>query len=109
MAYAWPTRLRGSDPKLVKAANWLNHLEYDWETPLFRQVFSRLAADFQLLRYDARGNGLSEWDVEHISLGTWVSDLHTIVEAAGFDRFPLSECRRAVRSRLPMRFDIPNE
>jgi pimeloyl-ACP methyl ester carboxylesterase len=42
-----------------------------------------LAADFQLLRYDARGNGLSAWDVEHISLGTWVSDLHTIVEAAG--------------------------
>lgn len=79
----------GVGPKLVKAANWLNHLEYDWETPLFRQVFSRLAADFQLLRYDARGNGLSEWDVEHISLGTWVSDLHTIVEAAGFDRFPL--------------------
>lgn len=85
LAYA----LAGAGPKLVKAANWLNHLEYDWETPLFRQVFSRLASDFQLLRYDARGNGLSEWDVEHISLETWVSDLHRIVEVAGFERFPL--------------------
>jgi class 3 adenylate cyclase len=85
LAYA----VAGAGPKLVKAANWLNHLEYDWETPLFRQVFSRLAGDFQLLRYDARGNGLSEWDVEHLSLDTWVSDLHTIVEASGFGRFPL--------------------
>jgi len=85
LAYA----IAGTGPKLVKAANWFNHLEYDWEMPLFRQVFSRLASDFQLLRYDARGNGLSEWDVEHISLETWVSDLHTIVESAGYQRFPL--------------------
>jgi class 3 adenylate cyclase/pimeloyl-ACP methyl ester carboxylesterase len=85
LAYA----IAGTGPKLVKAANWLNHLEYDWETPLFRQVFSRLASNFQLLRYDARGNGLSEWDVEHISFDTWISDLHTIIEASGFERFPL--------------------
>jgi class 3 adenylate cyclase/pimeloyl-ACP methyl ester carboxylesterase len=85
LAYA----IVGKGPKLVKAANWLNHLEYDWETPLFRQVFSRLTSNFQLLRYDARGNGLSEWDIEQISFDTWVADLHTIVEASGFERFPL--------------------
>src|SRR5256885_352221 len=67
----------------------LNHLEYDWETPLYRQMFSRLASSFQLLRYDARGNGLSEWDIEHISFDTWISDLHTIVNASGFQPFPL--------------------
>jgi class 3 adenylate cyclase/pimeloyl-ACP methyl ester carboxylesterase len=85
LAYA----IAGSGPKLVKSANWLNHLEYDWESPLFRQMFFRLAAHFELLRYDARGNGLSEWDVQHISFDTWLADLHTIVEACHFDRFPL--------------------
>ena len=96
LAYA----IAGTEPKLAKAANWLNHLEYDWETPLYRQMFSRLASSFQLLRYDARGNGLSEWDIEHISFDTWISDLHTIVNASGFQPFPFSECLRGALSRL---------
>lgn len=79
----------GSGPPLVKSANWMNHLEYDWEDPVFHGFFERLAADRTLFRYDARGNGMSDWEVEEVSLETWVDDLETVVEAAGLDRFPL--------------------
>jgi class 3 adenylate cyclase/pimeloyl-ACP methyl ester carboxylesterase len=79
----------GNGPPLVKTANWMNHVEYDWESSAVRHFFVALARDFRLLRYDARGNGLSDWDVEDVSLDAWVSDLETVVDAAGLDRFPL--------------------
>jgi class 3 adenylate cyclase/pimeloyl-ACP methyl ester carboxylesterase len=79
----------GRGPPLVKTANWMNHVEYDWESSIIRHFFVALARDFTLLRYDARGNGLSDWDVDDISLDAWVSDLETVVDAAGLDRFPL--------------------
>jgi hypothetical protein len=84
LAYA----IAGSGPLLVKTANWLNHLEYDWES-LWRHVFRGLAADYTLIRYDARGNGMSDWDVDVVSLDAWVSDLETVVDAVGVKRFPL--------------------
>ena len=79
----------GRGPPLVKTANWMNHVEYDWSSSIHRHLFVALARDFTLLRYDARGNGLSDWDVEDISLDAWVTDLETVVDAAGLDRFPL--------------------
>src|SRR5207302_2094626 len=51
--------------------------------PDLHHVYASLARDFTLLRYDARGNGLSDWDVEDISLDAWVKDLETVVDAAG--------------------------
>lgn len=79
----------GNGPPLVKAANWLNHLEYDWESPIWGHFLRGLSQDHQLLRYDARGNGLSDWEIDRLSLDDWVSDLECVVDAAGYDRFPL--------------------
>jgi class 3 adenylate cyclase/pimeloyl-ACP methyl ester carboxylesterase len=79
----------GTGMPLVKTANWMNHLEFDWESPDLRHVYTSLAQDFTFLRYDARGNGLSDWDVEDLSLDAWVKDLETVVNAAGLDRFAL--------------------
>jgi class 3 adenylate cyclase/pimeloyl-ACP methyl ester carboxylesterase len=79
----------GSGAPLLKAANWMNHLEYDWETPIYRPFLERLARTNTLIRYDARGNGLSDWDVAELSLDAWVSDLKAIADAAGLERFPL--------------------
>lgn len=79
----------GSGPPLVKTANWLNHLEYDWESPVWRHVLHGLARERTLIRYDARGNGMSDWDVEDISFDAWVRDLETVVDAVGVKRFPL--------------------
>jgi class 3 adenylate cyclase/pimeloyl-ACP methyl ester carboxylesterase len=79
----------GNGPLLVKAANWMNHLEYDWESPIFRHIWRGLAREHTLIRYDARGNGLSDWEVDEISFEAWVGDLEAVVEAIGAKRFPL--------------------
>ena len=79
----------GQGPPLVRAASWLGHLEYEWESPLRRHAVQRLAKNRTLIRYDARGNGLSDWDVDELSLDAWVSDLATVVDAADVERFPL--------------------
>lgn len=79
----------GQGPPLLKAANWLNHLEYDWESPIWSHLLHELAAEHQLIRYDERGNGLSDWDVDDISFEDFVRDLESVVEATGIDRFAL--------------------
>ncbi len=81
--------IAGQGAPLVKAANWLNHLEYDWESPIWRHLLHALAADHRLIRYDERGNGLSDWEVDDISFGAFVQDLESVVEAAGLKRFAL--------------------
>ena len=82
-------RSQAAGPPLVKTANWMNHLEYDWESPIWRHLFRGLAREHTLIRYDARGNGMSDWDVDELSFDAWVSDLETVVDAAGIERFPL--------------------
>lgn len=79
----------GSGPPLVKAANWLNHLEFDWESPVWRRLFGELAARHTLVRYDERGSGLSERDPPSQSLEDWVRDLEAVVDDLGLERFPL--------------------
>jgi DNA-binding SARP family transcriptional activator/pimeloyl-ACP methyl ester carboxylesterase len=79
----------GDGPPLVKAANWLSHLEYDWESSTWHHWLQALTQRFTLLRYDERGCGLSDRDVDRYSMDAWVDDLEAVVDAAGFDRFPL--------------------
>lgn len=79
----------GKGPPIVKAANWLNHLELDWESPIWGDTFRELATQNTLIRYDERGNGLSDWDVPEISFRAFVEDLETVVDHLGLDRFPL--------------------
>jgi pimeloyl-ACP methyl ester carboxylesterase/DNA-binding winged helix-turn-helix (wHTH) protein len=79
----------GAGAPLIKAANWLNHLEYDWESPVWSHLLRELAAGHRLIRYDARGNGLSDWEVDDISFEAFARDLESVVEATGIDRFAL--------------------
>lgn len=79
----------GSGPALLKAGNWLNHLEFDWRSPVWRHVIRNLTEDFQLIRYDERGNGLSDWDVDDVALEVSVADLETVVDELGLQRFAL--------------------
>jgi class 3 adenylate cyclase len=79
----------GHGPPLVKTGTWLSHLEYEWESSIWRHLLRRLAWNRTLIRYDARGNGLSDWEVDDISLDAWVNDIETVVDAAGVKRFPL--------------------
>jgi len=79
----------GSGYPLVKAANWLNHLDFEWESPLWKHWIDELTRHHRLIRYDERGNGLSDWEIGEMSLELWVRDLETVVEASGVGRFAL--------------------
>jgi DNA-binding winged helix-turn-helix (wHTH) protein/pimeloyl-ACP methyl ester carboxylesterase len=79
----------GDGPPLVKAANWLNHIEYDWHSPVWSPAFRLLTSRFRLVRYDERGTGLSDWNVRDISFDAFVSDLETVVDTLGLERFAL--------------------
>jgi DNA-binding SARP family transcriptional activator/pimeloyl-ACP methyl ester carboxylesterase len=85
IAYA----VAGDGPPLVKAANWLTHLHWEWESPIWSRRLHDLATDRRLIRYDQRGCGLSDWDVADFSFDAWVNDLELVVGAAGVERFPL--------------------
>jgi pimeloyl-ACP methyl ester carboxylesterase len=79
----------GDGPPLVKAANWLTHLDLEWSSPIWAHWLDGLAQHHRLVRYDERGCGLSGWDVPDFSFDAWVDDLELVVDAAGLDRFPL--------------------
>jgi pimeloyl-ACP methyl ester carboxylesterase len=79
----------GNGPILVKTANWLNHLEHDWQSPIWLPMLQRLAARFRLVRYDGRGNGLSDRDVADISQDGFVRDLDAVIDTLDADRFAL--------------------
>ncbi|MFC8521102.1 alpha/beta fold hydrolase [Streptomyces sp. NPDC057257] len=85
IAYA----LTGEGPPLVKTANWLTHLDLDRTNPMWVHWFDGLTRGRQLIRYDERGCGLSEWTVSSFTLDDLVDDLDSVVDAAGLDRFPL--------------------
>lgn len=79
----------GSGPPLVKAAHFLTHLEHDLRTPVWRPWLEELSQEHTLIRYDARGCGLSDREVGEISLERWIDDLEAVTEAAGLERFAL--------------------
>ncbi|MEO8411709.1 MAG: alpha/beta fold hydrolase [Propionivibrio sp.] len=79
----------GTGYPLVNVAHWLSHLEFDWQTPVWRPWMERLAARYRLMRYDSRGCGLSDRDVQTSGLDEFVADLEAVVDAAGLDRFAL--------------------
>jgi len=79
----------GQGPPLVKTGNWMTHLEYDLESPIWRHLYRELARVRTLVRYDTRGNGLSDRAVEDLSFEAFVRDLETVIEAVDLPRFAL--------------------
>lgn len=57
----------GEWPPILKAANWLSHLEYDWQSPIWRYMLREFSRDHTFIRYDERGNGLSDWNWPNLS------------------------------------------
>lgn len=76
----------GQGMPLVKASNWLTHLEYDWQSPVWRHWTRFLAGHFHYVRYDERGNGMSDWEVGDLSFPRWVEDMEAVVDAATLKR-----------------------
>jgi pimeloyl-ACP methyl ester carboxylesterase/DNA-binding CsgD family transcriptional regulator len=85
LAYA----VSGEGPHLVMAATWLSHLEHQWRSPSWQPWLEAFSREHTLLRYDARGCGLSDWTANDLSFETWVRDLERVIEAASFGKFDL--------------------
>ena len=79
----------GSGTPLLKTANWLNHLEFDWHSPVWNHWFNLLSTYHTLYRYDIRGSGLSDWTDNKLSFEDQVADLECIADAAGLEKFGL--------------------
>lgn len=85
LAYA----VAGEGPPLVRAANWMTHLGYDIESPVWKHWVRDLSDKHRFIRYDERGCGLSDWDATDFTFEDWVADLESVAEALGLERFPL--------------------
>ena len=85
----------GNGPPLVRAANWLTHVDHDWNSSVWRHWLVDLSREHRLIRYDERGCGLSDWDIEPPTFESWVRDLEAVVDSTGVDRFPLLGISRA--------------
>jgi pimeloyl-ACP methyl ester carboxylesterase/DNA-binding CsgD family transcriptional regulator len=85
IAYA----VHGSGPPLVIDSCWLSHLQYDWESPVWRHYLTELGKIATVIRFDERGHGLSDRDVTDHSLGLRLADLEAVVDHAHLERFSL--------------------
>lgn len=72
----------GSGPLVVKASNWLTHLEFERESPVWQHWLQFFSAHFRLVRYDERGCGMSGWREGDLGLEDWTRDLESVIEAA---------------------------
>ena len=79
----------GDGPPLVVAACWLSHLQFDWESPVWRHWVEQLGKISTMVRYDERGFGLSDWAVDDFTFEARVADLEAVVDDAGLERFAL--------------------
>jgi len=85
LAYA----VSGEGPPLVMSATWLTHLEHQWRSLAWRPWLDAFTSAHRVLRYDSRGCGLSDRNINELSFETWVRDFECVIEAAGFRRFAL--------------------
>lgn len=76
----------GTGPPLLKTANWLGHLESEWGSPVWRHWIAAIAREHTLIRCDERGCGLSDWNVDDLSLDAWAQDLEAVADAQRLDR-----------------------
>lgn len=86
----------GNGPPLVRVAHWLSHLEFDWQSPVWRPLIETLAAKNTLYRYDQRGTGLSSRDLEGADIDAFADDLKAVADANNLDRFPIFAASQAV-------------
>jgi pimeloyl-ACP methyl ester carboxylesterase len=81
--------IAGSGPPLVRAIDWLNHLDFEWKNPFRRHWFSQIMRHNTLLRYDQRGSGLSDWNVDDFSFERSLADFEELITAVGWDEFAI--------------------
>ncbi len=79
----------GQGPPVIRSPHWLTHVEYEWQSPLWRPWIDEMSRSYTYVRMDERACGLSDWNVKDISFEAWVKDFEAVIDAAGFERFAL--------------------
>jgi class 3 adenylate cyclase/pimeloyl-ACP methyl ester carboxylesterase len=80
----------GEGPPLVFMPSIpFSHTQLELQIPEWRRWYERLAQRSRLVRYDFRGQGLSDHDVTQYSLDAWLLDLEAVVDHLGLERFAL--------------------
>src|SRR3990172_2062125 len=80
----------GEGIPLLFTPAWVTHLELDTMTPGFRELTeASTSRGFQVIRYAGRGPGLSDRDVDDLSVPARVRDIEAVVEHLGLERFLL--------------------
>ena len=97
----------GKGYPLVFASSWMTHLEEDWNNPGWKPYFSQLAKDFTLIRYDQRGNGMSDWDNVDISFEKMVDDLETVIDCYQLEKMAIFGASQAAAVSIAYSIKYP--
>jgi pimeloyl-ACP methyl ester carboxylesterase len=79
----------GAGMPIVRPGHWLTHLEYDLNSPVWGHLIQGLSEQHEFVRYDPRGTGLSERNVEEVGPELWLKDLEAVVDNLRLERFAL--------------------
>lgn len=102
----------GQGPPLVKTANWMTHLEYEYSSHsslAWRHWWRALGQDHRLLRYDVRGCGLSDWSADKLTSEACFQDLVDVISAAKLERFPLLGVSSGVSTAIEYAVRFPEK
>ena len=79
----------GKGYPLIRSLGWFTNLEMEWDSPVSSAFCQKLANRFRLVRYDGRGMGLSDREVEVFDAETRLADFEAVVDASGLERFAI--------------------
>jgi len=86
----------GEGPPLIRGGHWLSHLEHDWSSPVWRPLLDHFSHGRRLIRYDPRGTGLSDREMNGATVEELADDMEAVADAAGLDRFPIYATSQSV-------------
>ena len=98
----------GKGIPLVRTGHWLTHIEHDWHSPIWRPFLNELGKRFEVIRYDQRGCGLTDWEVTDFSLDRFTEDLEAVIEHTGHERFVLYSTSQGVPVAINYAIRNPN-
>jgi len=90
----------GNGTPIIRTGHWLTHLEHDFSSPVWKHVMIGLARNHRLVRYDPRGQGMSQRVCEDISFEGWMRDLEAVADATAFPKFALFGCSQGAATAI---------
>jgi pimeloyl-ACP methyl ester carboxylesterase/DNA-binding CsgD family transcriptional regulator len=79
----------GAGPLLIRTPQLVSHLQYDWDSVVWRHWLSLFASRHTLVSYDSRGCGLSDREGVEFSFERYIEDLEAVADAVSVKKFAL--------------------